>query len=264
VSDLAADTVAVLACPELNGTRLRELAWQLEKTGTGLCVAPAVIDVAGPRTTIRPVAGMPLLHVDHPELTGFRWVIKGVFDWVSAAAALVVLAPLLGAIALAIRRGDGGPAIFRQTRVGGRARSGLQVPHHGGGRGAAQGRALAHNDGDGVLFKMRDGRDHPRGQVAAQVLPGRTAPTMERAQGGHVARRPPVLVPAEATLTATTCGAGSSSSRGSPVCAGQRKVGSSLGRGGPATCVTSKTGHSPWTANYRKTWAAVFKGSGAY
>src|SRR6516225_9063272 len=57
VSDLGADTVAVLACPELNGTRLRELAWQLEKTGTGLCVAPAVIDVAGPRTTIRPVAG---------------------------------------------------------------------------------------------------------------------------------------------------------------------------------------------------------------
>jgi hypothetical protein len=43
--------VAVLACPEMNGRRLRELAWQLEETGTDLCVASAVLDVAGPRTT---------------------------------------------------------------------------------------------------------------------------------------------------------------------------------------------------------------------
>src|SRR5215813_10814938 len=157
VSDLAADTVAVLACPELNGTRLRELAWQLEKTGTGLCVAPAVIDVAGPRTTIRPVAGMPLLHVDHPELTGFRWVVKGVFDRVSAAAALVALAPLMTGIALAIRLGDGGPAIFRQTRVGKDGHPFMVCKFRTMVVDAEQRKAalLAHNDGNGVLFKMR-------------------------------------------------------------------------------------------------------------
>jgi exopolysaccharide biosynthesis polyprenyl glycosylphosphotransferase len=157
VSDLAADTVAVLACPELNGTRLRELAWQLEKTGTGLCVAPAVIDVAGPRTTIRPVAGMPLLHVDHPELTGFRWVVKGVFDKVSAAAALVVLAPLLATIALAIKLGDGGPAIFRQTRVGKDGHPFMVCKFRTMVVDAEQRKAalLAHNDGNGLLFKMR-------------------------------------------------------------------------------------------------------------
>jgi len=157
VSDLGADTVAVLACPELNGTRLRELAWQLEKTGTGLCVAPAVIDVAGPRTTIRPVAGMPLLHVDHPELTGFRWVVKGAFDKVSAAAALVVLAPLLAAIALAIKLGDGGPAIFRQTRVGKDGHPFMVCKFRTMVVDAEQRKAalLAHSDGNGLLFKMR-------------------------------------------------------------------------------------------------------------
>jgi exopolysaccharide biosynthesis polyprenyl glycosylphosphotransferase len=157
VSDLAADTVAVLACPELNGTRLRELAWELEKTGTGLCVAPAVIDVAGPRTTIRPVAGMPLLHVDHPELTGFRWVVKGVFDKVSAAAALVVLGPFLAAIALAIKLGDGGPAIFRQTRVGKDGHPFMVCKFRTMVVDAEQRKAalVAHNDGNGVLFKMR-------------------------------------------------------------------------------------------------------------
>ena len=158
VSDLGADTVAVLACPELNGVGLRELAWQLEKTGTGLCVAPALLDVAGPRTTIRPAAGMPLLHVDHPELTGLRWVVKGAFDRVSAAAALVVLAPLMAGIALAIRLGDGGPAIFRQTRVGKDGDPFLVCKFRTMVADAEQRRAElhAHNEGDGLLFKMRN------------------------------------------------------------------------------------------------------------
>ncbi len=47
VGHLEADTVAVLACPEMNGIRLRQLAWDLEKTGTDMCVAPALMDVAG-------------------------------------------------------------------------------------------------------------------------------------------------------------------------------------------------------------------------
>jgi len=158
VSDLAADTVAVLACPELNGTRLRELAWQLEKTGTGLCVAPGVLDVAGPRTHIRPVAGMPLLHVDHPELTGLRWVIKGVFDKVSAAAALVVLAPLMAGIVLAIRRGDGSPAIFRQTRVAKDGRPFMVCKFRTMVVDAEQRKAalVTHSEGAGVLFKVRN------------------------------------------------------------------------------------------------------------
>jgi exopolysaccharide biosynthesis polyprenyl glycosylphosphotransferase len=113
-----ADTVAVLACPEMDGIRLRELAWDLEKTGTEMCVASALLDVAGPRTTIRPVAGLPLLHVDHAELTGAKRVVKGVFDRISAVLALVLLAPLFLVIALAIKITDRGPVFFRQTRIG--------------------------------------------------------------------------------------------------------------------------------------------------
>ena len=52
-----ADTVAVLACPELDGEALRRLAWALESSQIGLLVAPLLMEVAGPRTTIRPVAG---------------------------------------------------------------------------------------------------------------------------------------------------------------------------------------------------------------
>jgi hypothetical protein len=49
--------------PEIDGAKLRTPAWELEKTGTDLCVAPALLDVAGPRTTVRPTAGLTLLLV---------------------------------------------------------------------------------------------------------------------------------------------------------------------------------------------------------
>jgi exopolysaccharide biosynthesis polyprenyl glycosylphosphotransferase len=118
VQTFQADTVAVLACPEMSSARLRDLAWELEKTGTDLCVAPALLDVAGPRTTIRPTAGLPLLHLDHPEFTGTRWLIKEAFDRALAFSVLLVLLPVLLGLGLAIRLSDGGPALFRQTRVG--------------------------------------------------------------------------------------------------------------------------------------------------
>jgi exopolysaccharide biosynthesis polyprenyl glycosylphosphotransferase len=102
----------------MDGVRLRSLAWELEKTGTDLCVSPALLDVAGPRTTIRPTAGLTLLHVDHPQLTGIGLILKDLFDRCAAAAALFALFPLLAVIGTMIRLHDGGPAFFTQARVG--------------------------------------------------------------------------------------------------------------------------------------------------
>jgi exopolysaccharide biosynthesis polyprenyl glycosylphosphotransferase len=118
VRNIGAGTVAVLSCPEMDGVKLRTLAWELEKTGTDLCLAPALLDVAGPRTTIRPTAGLTLLHVDHPQLSGPRQVLKDLFDRCVATIVLVLLAPLMIAIAVAIKFSDPGPALFTQTRVG--------------------------------------------------------------------------------------------------------------------------------------------------
>jgi exopolysaccharide biosynthesis polyprenyl glycosylphosphotransferase len=118
VRKCSADTVAVLACPEMDGMKLRSLAWELEKTGTDLCVSPALLDVAGPRTTVRATAGLTLLHVDHPQLGGFRLLMKGLFDRCAAAAALILLAPLMAVLCVTIWLHDRGPAFFTQVRVG--------------------------------------------------------------------------------------------------------------------------------------------------
>ena len=76
----SADAVAVLPCPEMDGPALRMLSWSLAKSGIDLLVAPALIDVAGPRIAIRPVCGLPLLHVDEPQLAGGRRVAKALLD----------------------------------------------------------------------------------------------------------------------------------------------------------------------------------------
>jgi exopolysaccharide biosynthesis polyprenyl glycosylphosphotransferase len=157
VGRFGADTVAVLACPEMDGGRLRELAWELEKTDTDLFVAPTLLDVAGPRTTIRPVAGLPLLHVEHPELDGAKQVIKSVFDKTCAALALLVLAPLFAVIAISIRLADHGPVFFRQTRIGkdGRGFSFYKFRTMVPDAEQRKSQLVAHNEADGVLFKIR-------------------------------------------------------------------------------------------------------------
>ncbi|WP_435823052.1 sugar transferase [Microbispora bryophytorum] len=164
VEQVRADTVAVLACPELDGTALRRLAWRLERTRTDLVVAPALMEVAGPRIAIRPVAGLPLLHVEHPELTGGRRLVKGVFDRLVAAVALVVLAPLLAAVAVAVRASGPGPVLFRQRRVG---RDGVEftiLKFRTMRRDAEARKVELVSDADGVLFKVRrDPRVTPLG-----------------------------------------------------------------------------------------------------
>jgi exopolysaccharide biosynthesis polyprenyl glycosylphosphotransferase len=158
VRDTGADTVAVLACPEMDSGALRRLSWTLERTGTDLVVATALLDVAGPRTTIRPVDGLPMLHVEHAELSGGRRLLKGLFDRVLAALALLVAGPAMLGLALAVRRTTPGPAFFRQTRVG---KDGTEFVLYKlrtmySGAEERQQALNGHNETGGVLFKMRE------------------------------------------------------------------------------------------------------------
>jgi exopolysaccharide biosynthesis polyprenyl glycosylphosphotransferase len=157
VRNIGAGTVAVLSCPEMDGVKLRTLAWQLEKTGTDLYVAPALLDVAGPRTTIRPTAGLTLLHVDHPQLSGPGQVIKDLFDRLVAVLALLALSPLMLAIAFAIWLSDKGPVLFTQTRVGkdGRTFKIYKFRTMVVDAEALQAELRQKNEFDGVLFKIR-------------------------------------------------------------------------------------------------------------
>ncbi|MHB8452798.1 MAG: sugar transferase [Mycobacteriales bacterium] len=118
VGRCGADTVAVTSSPEITPELLRRLSWELEGAGLDLLVAPALTDVAGPRIHVRPVAGLPLLHIEEPRFQGLHRVVKSGSDWVLAVLSLLVLALPLALAALVIRLTSHGPALFRQVRVG--------------------------------------------------------------------------------------------------------------------------------------------------
>ena len=158
VRSVGADTVAVTESPATTSDDLRRLAWSLEGTGVQLVVAPSLTNVSGPRISIRPVAGLPLLHVEHPEFEGARRVLKGVIDRLGALALVLVISPVLIAIATAIKLTSPGPAVFRQIRVGknGRLftvykfRSMVVDAEH------LLSEIRAYDDGNGMLFKCRE------------------------------------------------------------------------------------------------------------
>ncbi|HEY6738301.1 MAG TPA: sugar transferase, partial [Actinopolymorphaceae bacterium] len=163
------DTVVVTSLPGGSSRLLRRMSWSLEGLGVDLVVVPSLTDVAGPRIHVRPVAGLPLLHVEEPEFTGARRVVKAVFDRVGALLAIIVAAPVMLLIALAVKLEDGGPVFFRQTRVGVHGKEfrcwkfrSMVVDAE-----ARLAELRAANEHDGVLFKIKQ---DPRRTKVGRVL----------------------------------------------------------------------------------------------
>jgi exopolysaccharide biosynthesis polyprenyl glycosylphosphotransferase len=151
------DTVAVLPSTDLDGAQLRRLGWDLESTQAELLLAPAVTEIAGPRVRIRPVWGLPLLHMERPELHGVRRLTKEVTDRTAAALGLLIMLPVLLGLALLIKTTNRGPVLYRQVRVGRDGRTFRMFKFRSMVTDADELLPVLREDdeGNGVLFKMK-------------------------------------------------------------------------------------------------------------
>ncbi|CAN5672376.1 sugar transferase [soil metagenome] len=113
-----ADTVLVTRGGYSTSRELRRLAWALEGSAIDLVVVPSLTDVAGPRIHMRPVAGLPLLHLEEPQAGEAGGLSKRTFDIVVGGLAVLLLSPLMLVFALLIRLEDRGPVLYRQGRIG--------------------------------------------------------------------------------------------------------------------------------------------------
>ncbi|MGB4778245.1 sugar transferase [Microbacterium sp.] len=164
-------TRAVIVSGNLPGGNdaVRSLGWELENSKVELILVSRLTDVAGPRIHMRPISGLPMVHVDLPQYSGFNHIVKRAFDITLAGLALVVLSPLLAAIALAVRLDSEGPVIFRQERVGANGTRFVllkfrsMVPDAEARLDALQ----EQNEGNGLLFKMKE---DPRVTRVGRVL----------------------------------------------------------------------------------------------
>ncbi len=112
------DAVIVTSSDATHPDMVRRLGWDLEGHSVEIIVAPSLANIAGPRVHIRPVAGLPLLHVEKPAYRGgARWA-KGTLDRFGAWALLLVSWPIFLVVAIAIKTTSKGPVFFVQERVG--------------------------------------------------------------------------------------------------------------------------------------------------
>ncbi|WP_432747182.1 exopolysaccharide biosynthesis polyprenyl glycosylphosphotransferase [Streptomyces sp. JH002] len=115
---LEADLILVAPGSLLTGDRLRRLSWAVHDAGLGFVIASGLSEVAPGRVRVQATAGLSLLHVVPPLRRGPQPFLKAALDRTGAALGLLLLAPLLAAVALAVRLDSSGPALYRQTRVG--------------------------------------------------------------------------------------------------------------------------------------------------
>jgi exopolysaccharide biosynthesis polyprenyl glycosylphosphotransferase len=148
--------------------QMRRAAWELGSSGVQIMLVPSLTDVSSDRVRVRPAAGLQLMELEGPRAHRASRFSKRVFDVVGASALLVLFSPVLAVTALAIRRHDGGPVLFRQQRVGrdGETFDCLKFRSMVIDAPSRVDEVPSMHDGDHVLFKApQDPRVTPPGRV---------------------------------------------------------------------------------------------------
>jgi len=91
---------------------------ELEDEVVNVKIIPDLVHGFALRSSVESLDGLPVIGLQESPLMGWAAVAKRSFDLVGASLALLICAPLLGAIALAIGLSSGRPILYRQTRMG--------------------------------------------------------------------------------------------------------------------------------------------------
>ncbi|MCL2454961.1 MAG: sugar transferase [Micrococcales bacterium] len=159
--------VVVVSMSTLSGDAMRRLSWALGRAHADLVVAPDLVEVAGPRLTLRPAAGVSLLDVE-VETPRRRLLMKSAMDRGLALIGSVVALPVIAVAALAVVATSPGGAFFRQTRVGldGKTFTMWKLRTMYADAEERKQKLLDRSEGAGLLFKMReDPRVTPVGRL---------------------------------------------------------------------------------------------------
>jgi exopolysaccharide biosynthesis polyprenyl glycosylphosphotransferase len=117
---IAAERVerVILAVADLDEEMLAGIVSGCRALGVKLSVAPPMRAMLGTAVQLNHLAELPLIEFRTWDPSRSTMLIKRGMDVVGSALALVVLSPLLAALALAVRLDSPGPALFRQRRAG--------------------------------------------------------------------------------------------------------------------------------------------------
>ncbi|MET0820301.1 MAG: sugar transferase [Aeromicrobium sp.] len=171
VKERHATSVVIASGRAFSNPALRHLAWALQRAEVE-CLVVADMSDHVEYLSPRRVGDQIALSLRAPNDHLMSLVVKSMFDRVSAAAALVLLSPILLGVTVAIKLGSKGPAIFRQVRSGRDGRPFVMYKFRTMVVDAED-RLVdlqRHNEGAGPLFKLRDDpRITPIGRVLRRL-----------------------------------------------------------------------------------------------
>jgi len=107
-----------ITLPLSSQPRIAALLAQLQDTTASLYLVPDVFGIGIIQGRLRDLHGMPVVGLCESPFTGVNRLVKRASDLVLASLILVLTAPLLLLIGMAVRLDSPGPAIFRQRRNG--------------------------------------------------------------------------------------------------------------------------------------------------
>jgi exopolysaccharide biosynthesis polyprenyl glycosylphosphotransferase len=164
-----ADLVIVAPVPGLGRGQVRELAWALAGSGVRMAVGDVLDDVSPHRIRAERLGRTTLVGFRTPGHSPLTRVAKAGIDRVLGAVLLVLAAPFLGLMMLAIRLDSPGPALFRQVRVGqdGRLFTMYKLRTMHDDAEQLMPTLRYRNDGAGLLFKLYD---DPRATRVGRIL----------------------------------------------------------------------------------------------
>jgi exopolysaccharide biosynthesis polyprenyl glycosylphosphotransferase len=98
--------------------QLLPLVRQCERFGIQVSLVPRLFESVNVHVSPEHIGGLPLLALRSVDPRGWRFGVKHALDRVAAGLLLALLAPLMAAIAVAVRLSSPGSVLFRQPRVG--------------------------------------------------------------------------------------------------------------------------------------------------
>lgn len=108
----------ILSHTDLPEPSMLDILWRCKALSIKVGVIPRLFSAMGPSTEVDEVEGITVLGINPPVLTRSSRALKRALDLTLASGALVIAAPLLPAIAFAIKLDSNGPILFRQIRTG--------------------------------------------------------------------------------------------------------------------------------------------------
>jgi exopolysaccharide biosynthesis polyprenyl glycosylphosphotransferase len=118
VAQLTGAEHVVIAFSSEPDERLVDLVRRCEALGLEVSLVPRLFESLNHRATYEPLGGTPLMGLRSVHPKGWQFAVKHAFDRLGAALLVLLFAPLMAAIALAVRVSSPGPIVFRQRRVG--------------------------------------------------------------------------------------------------------------------------------------------------